>query len=62
MFDIDLPVDVFDALPNFFFADLHEGLIIFDFVEILNDGLKVECLGFVEYHLILRKVGELCFC
>lgn len=48
VFYINLPVDVLDALPDLFFADLHDGLITSDFIEILDDGLKVESLSFLE--------------
>jgi hypothetical protein len=43
-FNIDLPVDFFNALPNLFFVYFDDDLVLHETVQILDDGLEIKVL------------------
>jgi hypothetical protein len=58
-FDIDLPIELLNALADFLLRNLYDGLIIFDAIQILDDRLIVIDLSLIHDGLILGKEGEL---
>jgi hypothetical protein len=57
-FNIDLPVDFFNALPNLFFVYFDDDLVLHETVQILDDGLEIKVLCLWKNHVVLSNVGE----
>lgn len=59
---VDFPVKLLDTLAYFLFGNLYDGFIIFDSIQILDDGLIVIHLCLVHDGFVLGQEGELYLC